>query len=188
MKIFIKTIRSNFKESKVKESHSVSGKNIRNENYLNTVNLTNKVVFNKDSKFINLFYINVTMKKVLVDINSNLRIVKYKKTKLIRFSSIEIVETSKIFKKLAQIIKKQSNSINVIKQILNTFIEIRLCELFNIFFELFRQMFCSIIDKKIKMISKKRKIIAQSKHIEEKKVHVESMKYNSTESMHLKKS
>ena len=105
------------------------------------------------------------MKKILVDINSNLRVVKYKKTKLIRFSSIEVVEIMKKLKKLAQIIKEQSNSINVIKQILNMFIEIRLRELLNISFKLFRQMFRSIIDEKIKAVLKEKRIIAQSKDI-----------------------
>ena len=78
------------------------------------------------------------MKKILVDINLNSRTVKYKKTKLIKFNSVEIVEITKRLKKLAQIIKKQSDSIDVIKQILNTFIEIRLRELLNISFKLFK--------------------------------------------------
>ena len=58
-----------------------------------------------------------------------------------------------------QIIKEQSNSVDVIKQILNTFIKIRFRELFNIFIELFRQMFRNIIDEKIETRSKARKII-----------------------------
>ena len=162
-------------------------KNIRNENYSNAMNLTNKVVFNKDSKFINVSRVDIIMKKIFVDINSDSRAVKYKKIKLIKFNSVEVVEITKKFKKLAQIIKKQLNSINVIKQILNTFIEIRLRELLDIFFELFRQMFRSIIDEEIKTISKERRIIAQSKDIKEKKVHVDSMRFSSTKSMHLKK-
>ena len=81
-------------------------KNIRNENYSNAVNLTNKVVFNKDLKFIDVLRANVAMKKIFVDINSNSRAVKYKKIKLIRFSSVEVVEITKRLKKLAQIIKK----------------------------------------------------------------------------------
>ena len=149
--------------------------------------MTNKVVFNKKSKFIDVSCVNVAMKRFFVDINSNSWAVKYKKTKLIRFSSVEIVEIMKRFKKLTQIIKKQSNSVDVIKQILNTFIEIRLRELLDISLELFKQMFRSIIDEKIKTISKERKIIAQSKNIKEKKVHIDSMKFNSTKSMHLKK-
>ena len=55
------------------------------------------------------------MKKIFVDINLNSRAVKYKKTKLIKFNSVEVVKITKRFKKLAQIIKKQSDSINVIK-------------------------------------------------------------------------
>ena len=151
------------------------------------MNLTNKVVFSKDLKLIDVLRANVAMKKIFVDINLNSRAVKYKKTKLIKFSSVEVVEITKRFKKLVQIIKKQFNSVDVIKQILNTFIEIRLRELLDISFELFRQMFRSIIDEKIKTISKERRIIAQSKDIKEKKVHIDSMRFNSTKSVHLKK-
>ena len=138
-------------------------KNIRNENYSNAVNLTNKIIFNKNSKSVNILRTNVAMKKILVDINSDSRTVKYKKIKLIKFSSIEIVEITKRFKKLTQIIKKQSDSINVIKQMLNTFIKICFRELFDISFELSRQMFRSIIDEKIKTISKKEKPLYNQK-------------------------
>ena len=151
------------------------------------MNLTNKVSFHKNSKSINVLRADVAMKKVFVDINLNSRAVKYKKIKLIKFSSVEVVEITKRFKKLTQIIKEQSDSVDIIKQILNTFIEIRLRELLDISFELFRQMFRSIIDEKIKTISKERRIIAQSKNIKEKKVHVDSIKLSSTKSVHLKK-
>ena len=151
------------------------------------MNLTNKAVFSKDLKFTDVLRADVAMKEILVDINSDSRAVKYKKTKLIKFSSVEVVEITKKFKKLTQIIKEQSNSVDVIKQILNTFIEIRLRELLDISFELFRQMFRSIIDEKIKTILKKRRIIAQSKDIKEKKVHVDSMRFSSTKLMHFKK-
>ena len=126
------------KNRKQKKVILLAIKNIRNENYSNAVNLTNKVVFSKNLKFINVFLADVAMKKILVDINLNLWVIKYKKTKLIKFSSIEAVEITKRLKKLAQIIKKQSNSIDVIKQILNTFIEIRFRELLDISFELFK--------------------------------------------------
>ena len=102
------------------------------------MNLTNKVVFSKNLKFIDVSCADVAMKEIFININLNLRAVKYKKINLIRFSSIEIVEITKKLKKLTQIIKKQLNSVDVIKQILNTFIEIRFRELFNIFFELFK--------------------------------------------------
>ena len=151
------------------------------------MNLTNKVIFNKNFKSIDVSCADVAMKKVFVDINLNSRAVKYKKIKLIKFNSIEVVEITKKFKKLTQIIKKQSNSVDVIKQILNTSIEIRLRELLNISFELFKQMFCSIIDEEIKTILKKRRIIAQSKNIKEKKIHVNSMRLSSTKSVYLKK-
>ena len=151
------------------------------------MNLTNKVVFNKNLKFTDVFLANVVMKKIFVDINSDSRAVKYKKTKLIKFGSVEVVKITKRLKKLAQIIKEQLNSIDVIKQILNTFIEIRFRELLNIFLELFKQMFRSIIDEKIETIMKQRKTIAQSKNIKEKKVHVDSMRLSSTKSVHLKR-
>ena len=66
------------------------------------------------------------------------------------------------------------------------FIEIPFRKLLDSFFKLFRQMFCSIIDKEIKTILKKG-IIAQSKDIKEKKTHVDSMRFNSTESVYLEK-
>ena len=124
------------------------------------MNLINQIVFSKDLKFIDVSRADVAMKKIFVDINSDSRAIKYKKIKLIKFNSIEVVEITKRLKKLTQIIKKQSNLVDVIKQILNTFIEIRLRELLDIFLELFRQMFRSIIDEEIKAISKERKIIA----------------------------
>ena len=64
------------------------------------MNLTNKVVFNKKLKFIDVSRANIAMKEILVDINSDSRIVKYKKTNLIKFNSVEIVEITKKFKKL----------------------------------------------------------------------------------------
>ena len=106
---------------------------------------------------------------------------------MIKFSSVEVVEITKRFKKLTQIVKEQSDSIDVIKQILNMFIEIRFRELLDSSFELFKQMFHSIIDEKIKTISKKRRIIAQSKDMKEKKVHTDSIRLNSIKSVYLKK-
>ena len=75
-------------------------KNIRNENYSNAVNLTNKAVFSKNLKFIDVLRADIAIKKILVDNNSNSRAVKYKKTKLIKFNSAEAVEITKKFKKL----------------------------------------------------------------------------------------
>ena len=70
------------------------------------MNLTNKVVFNKNLKLINISRADIAMKRIFVNINSNSQAVKYKKTKLIKFSSVEIVEITKKFKKLAQIVKE----------------------------------------------------------------------------------
>ena len=81
-------------------------KNICNKNYSNAINLTNKVVFSKDLKSIDISRAKIAIKKFFVDINSDLRAVKYKKIKLIKFSSIEVVEIMKKLKKLTQIIKK----------------------------------------------------------------------------------
>ena len=151
------------KNRKQKKVILLAIKNIRNENYSNAVNLTNKAVFSKDLKFTDVLRADVAMKEILVDINSDSRAVKYKKTKLIRFSSVEVVEITKRFKKLAQIIKEQFDSVDVIKQILNTFIEIRLRELLDISFKLFKQMFRNIIDEEIKTISKKEKSLHNQK-------------------------
>ena len=65
--------------------------------------------------------------------------------------------------------KKQSNFVDITKQILNISIEIRFRKLFKIFLKLLRQMFHDIIDEKMKTIFKKRKTIAQMKIIKKKK-------------------
>ena len=83
--------------------------------------------------------------------------------------------------------KKQSNFVDIIKQILNISIEIRLRELLEISFKLLRQMFRDIIDEKVKAVFKKRKVIAQKKIVKEKKMHVESVRFNFIELIHLKK-
>ena len=82
--------------------------------------------------------------------------------------------------------KKQLNVVDIIKQILNTSIEIRFRELFKISSEFLRQMFRDIIDEKVKTMFKKRKVIAQKKIVKEKKMHVESVKFNFIELIHLK--
>ena len=82
--------------------------------------------------------------------------------------------------------KKQSNFVNIIKQILNISIEIRLRELFEISSKLSRQMFRDIIDKKMKTMFKKRKTVVQMKIVKEKKMHVESIKFNFIKSIHLR--
>ena len=77
--------------------------------------------------------------------------------------------------------KKQSNFVNIIKQILNTSIEIRLRELFKISFKFLRQMFRDITDEEVKAMFKKRKVIAQKKIVKKKKMHIKSMRFNSIE-------
>ena len=83
--------------------------------------------------------------------------------------------------------KKQSNFVDIIKQILNTSIEIRLRELFEISFKFSRQIFRDIIDEEVKAMFKKRKMIAQKKIVKKKEMHVKSVKFNFIESIHLKK-
>ena len=51
--------------------------------------------------------------------------------------------------------KKQSNLVNIMKQILNISIKIRLRELFEIFSKFSRQMFRDIINEKMKTMFKK---------------------------------
>ena len=82
--------------------------------------------------------------------------------------------------------KKQSDSVDITKQILNISIEIRFRELFEIFSKFSRQMFRDIIDKKMKTMFKKRKTIAQMKIVKEKKMYIESIKFNFIKSIHLK--
>ena len=88
------------------------------------------------------------MKKIFIIINSNSQAVKYRKVKQIKFNSIEIIEISERFKKLTQIIKKQFDFVDIIKQILNTFIKIQLRKLFNISFELSSRCFAVLLTKK----------------------------------------
>ena len=82
--------------------------------------------------------------------------------------------------------KKQSNFVDIIKQILNTSIKIRLRELSKIFFKFLRQIFRDIINEEIKAVFKKRKMIVQKKIVKKKKMHVKSMRFNSIESIYLK--
>ena len=79
------------------------------------MNLTNKIVFSKDSKSIDVSNANIAMKEISIDFNSNSRAIKYRKTKQIKSNSTEVIEISKKFKKLTQIIKKQFDSVDVIK-------------------------------------------------------------------------
>ena len=83
--------------------------------------------------------------------------------------------------------KKQSNFVDIIKQILNISIEIRFRELLKFSFEFSRQMFRDIIDEKVKTVFKKRKVIAQKKIMKEKKMHVELIKFSFIKLIYLKK-
>ena len=82
--------------------------------------------------------------------------------------------------------KKQSNFVNIIKQILNTSIEIQFRELLEISFKFSRQMFRDIIDEKVKTMFKKRKVIVQKKIVKEKKMHVKSVRFNFIKLIYLK--
>ena len=78
-------------------------------------------------------------------------------------------KTFERFKKFVQMFKKQSNFVDITKQILNISIEIRFRELFKIFSKFSRQMFRDIIDEEMKIMFKKRKAIAQMKIVKKKK-------------------
>ena len=67
------------KIKKFKETILLIIKNLRNENYFDAMNLANKVVFNKNLEFDYIFNINIVIKEVLVVINLNSQVVKYKK-------------------------------------------------------------------------------------------------------------
>ena len=130
---------------------------------------------------------DIEMIEMIVKINFEFRTTKYQKIKQIKFKiSFEAFKIFKRLKRFAQIFKKQSNFVDIIKQILNTSIEIRFRELLEIFSKFFQQMFRDIIDEKMKMMFKKRKTIVQMKIVKEKKMHVELIKLNSIESIHLK--
>ena len=83
--------------------------------------------------------------------------------------------------------KKQSNFVDIIKQILNTSIEIRLRELLEISFQFLQRMFRDIIDEEIKTVFKKRKVIVQKKIVKEKEMYVKLIRFNFIESIYLKK-
>ena len=84
------------------------------------------------------------MIKIIVKINFEFCAIKYQKIKQIKFKiSFEIFETFERF-------KKQSNFVNIIKQILNILIEIQFRELFKISSEFSQQIFRDIINKKNK--------------------------------------
>ena len=126
--------------------------------------------------------------KIIIEINFESCATKYQKVKQIKFKTLfEAFETFEKFKKFIQMFKKQSNFVDITKQILNISIEIRLRELFEIFSKFSRQMFRDIIDEKMKTIFKKRKTIVQMKIVKKKKMHVESVKFNFIEFIHLKK-
>ena len=166
------------KSKKRKEINLSTIKNVQNDNYFDAMNLAEQIISIDDIKMI----------EVIVEINFKSRAIKYQKVKQIKFKiSFEISEAFERFKKFAQMFKKQSNFVDITKQILNISIEIRLRELLEIFSKFFRQMFCDIIDEKMKTMFKKRKTIAQIKIVKEKKMHVESIKLNFIESIHLKK-
>ena len=166
-----------FKSKKRKEINLPTVKNVRNDNYFDAMNLAEQAISIDD----------IEMIKMIVEINSEFRATKYQKIKQIKFkTSFEAFETFERFKKFAQMFKKQSNFVNITKQILNILIEIRLRELLEIFSKFFQQMFRDIIDEKIKTMFKKRKTIAQMKIVKEKEMHVESIKFNFIESIHLK--
>ena len=112
------------------------------------MNLANKVVFNKDFEFDYIFDTNILMKEILIIINSNSQAIKYRKVKQIKFNSIEIIEISKRFKRLTQIIKEQFDFVDVIKQILNMFIKIRFRKLFDIFLNYLNKCFAILRTKK----------------------------------------
>ena len=106
LKFSLKQFARILKNRKQKKIILLAIKNIRNEYYSNAMNLTNQVVFNKDLKSIDVLRADITMKEIFVNINLNSRVIKYKKTKSIKFSSVEVVEITKKFKKLTLIIKQ----------------------------------------------------------------------------------
>ena len=139
------------KNKKRKKINLSTIKNVRNDNYFNAINLAEQTIL------IN----NIEMIEIIVEINSEFRATKYQKIKQIKFkTSFETFKAFEEFRKLVQMLKKQLNFVNIIKQILNISIKIRLRELFNIVSKFSRQIFRDIINKKMKIIFKKRKATA----------------------------
>ena len=90
-------------------------KNLQNENYSDAMNFANKIVFNKKFEFDYIFNTNVAMKEISIVINLDSRAVKYKKVKQIKFNLSEVIKIFERFKRLAQIIKKQFDFVDVLK-------------------------------------------------------------------------
>ena len=104
---------------------------------------------------------NIKMTEMIIEVNSKFRAAKYQRVKQVKIKiSFETFEIFDRFKRLVQMFKKQLNFVDIIKQILNTSIEIRFRELLEISFKFLRQMFRDIIDEEVKTVFKKRKVIA----------------------------
>ena len=173
MKQFVRVLKN--KERKKVNLSTI--KNVRNDNYSDAMNFVEQTIFVD----------NIEMTEMIVEVNFKSRATKYQKIKQMKFKiSFEASEAFEKSKKLAQMFKKQSNLVDITKQILNISIKIRLRELLEIFSKLSRQMFRDIIDEEMKTMFKKRKATAQMKIVKEKKVHVESVEFNFIESIYLK--
>ena len=100
MKVFIKVIRSNFKELKAKDNHSARNKKYSQRKLFEYNESDEQSRFQQRFEIYKCSFLNVAMKEIFVNINSDSRTIKYKKIKLIKFSSLEAVEITKKFKKL----------------------------------------------------------------------------------------
>ena len=164
------------KSKERKEANLPAAKNVRNGNYPDAVNLAEQAVPVGDTE----------MTEVIAEVNPESRAAKYQKAKQTKSkTSSGVPEASERPKRLAQVLKEQSDPVGITKQILDTPIEIRLRELLGISPELSRQMFRGITDEEVEAVSKERKAAAQVKTVKEKEVHVGSVGLNSTESVHL---
>ena len=104
-----------FKSKEQKEINLSTIKNVRNDNYFDAMNLAEQAISID----------NIEMIEVIVEINSEFRIIKYQKIKQIKFKILfEVFETFERFKRFVQMFKKQSNFVDITKQILNISIEI----------------------------------------------------------------
>ena len=80
---------------------------------------------------------DIEITEMIIEVNSKFRATKYQRIKQVKVKiSFETLKIFDRFKRLAQMFKKQSNFVDIIKQILNTSIKIRFRELLEISSEL----------------------------------------------------
>ena len=105
-KFFLKQSARVLKNKKQKEVNLLTIKNVWNDNYFNAINLAEQAISIDD----------IEMIKMIVEVNFKFCATKYQKVKQIKFKiSFETFKTFEKLKRFAQVFKKQSNSVDIMK-------------------------------------------------------------------------